>query len=302
MPVVGISALAYALRVRSASLPKSVALGHAQQLVAAALGYKSLAAYQASQEERPDLSGTKHIVIDELLLQRAQELSVGYAEEILVTLLSDTFKQALPAVQVHRNEDALNDALRAYVDNTVLNDDNAVSEMTMSNGTLGEVYLPFETSLADIPFEDVEEFRIHGHVGMQQDPERPYVGHIVRVDASLFLTRYGRVCVGPVECTVNSAKLRWYGDDDHDEEEPTQTLAQALASELGIGLEEAETLVDAEILPNESNDGGLVYSHILYAEHVASPELAKKLLDKFGTLSIELPANFYDGVHWSPYD
>lgn len=299
MSIVGISALAYAVRTRCASLP----LGHAQQLLAAALGYKSLAAYQASKEERPDLSGTEHIVInDELLLQRAQELGIGYAEEILVTLLSDTFKQALPTVQVHRDEDALNDALRAYVDNTVLNDDNAVSEMTMSNGTLGEVYLPFETSLADIPFEDVEEFHIHGHVGMRQDPERPYVGHIVRVDASLFLTRYGRVCIGAPECRVNSAKLQWFGDDDHDDEEPTLTLPQALAEELGIDLQDAEVLADAEILPNESNDGGLVYSHTLYAEQVASPELAKKLLDKFGTLSLELPSDFYDRVHWSPYD
>ncbi|EPX95157.1 hypothetical protein C404_22510, partial [Ralstonia sp. AU12-08] len=85
-------------------------------------------------------------------------------------------------------------------------------------------------------------------------------------------------------------------------QDSVQINTQALASELGIGLEEAETLVDAEILPNESNDGGLVYSHTLYAEQVASPELAKKLLDKFGTLSIELPSNFYDGVHWSPYD
>ncbi|AGH82711.1 hypothetical protein [Ralstonia pseudosolanacearum] len=40
----------------------------------------------------------------------------------------------------------------------------------------------------------------------------------------------------------------------------------------------------------------------LYAEQVASPKLAKKLLDKFGTLSIELPSACYDRVRWSPYD
>ncbi|MGM3277458.1 hypothetical protein [Ralstonia sp. 24A2] len=80
MSIVGIRALAYTVRIQSASLPKPVALGHAQQLVAAALGYKSLAAYQASQEERPDLSGTEHIVIDDdVLRQRAQELGVGDA-------------------------------------------------------------------------------------------------------------------------------------------------------------------------------------------------------------------------------
>lgn len=300
---VGISALAYAVRVRSASLPKPFILSHAQQLVAAALGYKSLAAYQASQEESSDLSGTAHIVLDEeLLLQRAHELGIGYAEEALVTLLSDTFRQALPGVQVHRTEDAFNDALRDFVNQTALNDDKTTSQMALANGLLGEVYLPFETSLDAIPFGDIEEFRIEGHIGMAQDPERPYVGHIVDVDASLFVTRHGRVCVGEPECKINSAKFAWFGGNDRDDEEPTLPLAQALAEELGIELKDAEVLADAEILPNESNDGGLVYSHTLYAEQVASPELAKKLLDRFGTLSIELPSDFYDRVHWSPYE
>ncbi|ARL22912.1 peptide ABC transporter permease [Burkholderia pseudomallei] len=300
---IGISALAFAVRNRSASLPKPVVLGHAQQLVAAALGYKSLAAYQVSEEEQSDLSPTRHIVLEEaLLLQRSDELGLDYSDEVVVSLVVGALTHVFPQATVHRTKGAFDDMLRDYVDDIVLNHDETVGQMAMSNGTLGEVYLPFETLLEDIPYDDVKEFSIIGHVSMRPDVERPYVGHVVHVSASLFLTRYGRVCVGEPLCRVNAAKLAWLGDDGSDGDEPTVPLANALADELGIELEDAEALADAEILPNESNDGGLIYSYTLYAEHVASAELAAKLLTKFGSLDIELPANFYDGVEWSPYE
>lgn len=300
---IGISALAFAVRKLSASLSKPLVLGHAQQLVAAALGHKSLAAYQNSQEEQADLSPTRHIVLDEpLLLLRASELDVGYSDEAVASLLTAALMDTLPWATVHRTKDAFDDVLRDYLDRTVVNHDDTISQMTMSNGTLGEVYLPFETSLDEIPYDSAREFRIVGHVSMRQDPERVYVGHVVNVTASLFLTRYGKVCVGEPECRVTSAKLAWFGDDSSDGDGPTVTLAQALAEELAIDLEDAKILADAEILENESNDGGLVYSYILHAENVAPPELATKLLAQFGTLDIELPANFYDNVEWSPYE
>ncbi|MCW0048889.1 peptide ABC transporter permease [Burkholderia pseudomallei] len=300
---IGISALAFAVRKQGASLPKPVGHGHAQQLLAAALGYKSLAAYQASQEEEPDLSPTKHIVLDEaLLLQRAGELGLPYSGEVIVSLVIDALTNALPHANVHRTKGAFDDMLRDYIDDAVLRHDETVGQMAMSNGTLGEVYLPFETLLEDIPYDDVKEFSIIGQVSMRSDVERPYVGHVVHVSASLFLTRYGKVCVGEPQCRVNSAKLAWFGDDGSEGEGPTVSLANAIAEELGIDLEDAEALTDAEILVNESNDGGLVYSYTLYAEPVASPELAAKLLRKFDSLDIELPADFYDGVTWSPYD
>ncbi|AIP71766.1 Uncharacterised protein [Burkholderia pseudomallei] len=300
---IGISALAFAIRKQSAFLPKPVVHGHAQQLVAAALGYKSLAGYQTSHEEQADLSRTRHIVLDEaLLLQRADELGLNYRDDVVVSLVIDSLTHTLPHVTVHRTKGAFDDMLRDYIDDIVLNHDETVGQMAMSNGSLGEVYLPFETLLEDIPYDDVKEFSIIGHVGMTPDVERPYVGHIVHVSASLFLTRYGRFCVGEPQCRVNAAKLAWLGDDGSEGEQPTTPLANALAEELGIEREDAEALADAEILPNESNDGGLIYSYTLYAEPVASPELAAKLLRKFDSLDIELPANFYDAVAWSPYE
>ncbi|CAJ3572931.1 Uncharacterised protein [Burkholderia pseudomallei] len=256
---IGISALAFAIRKQSAFLPKPVVHGHAQQLVAAALGYKSLAGYQTSHEEQADLSRTRHIVLDEaLLLQRADELGLNYRDDVVVSLVIDSLTHTLPHVTVHRTKGAFDDMLRDYIDDIVLNHDETVGQMAMSNGSLGEVYLPFETLLEDIPYDDVKEFSIIGHVGMTPDVERPYVGHIVHVSASLFLTRYGRFCVGEPQCRVNAAKLAWLGDDGSEGEQPTTPLANALAEELGIEREDAEALADAEILPNESNDGGLI--------------------------------------------
>lgn len=238
---IGISALAFAIRKQSAFLPKPVVHGHAQQLVAAALGYKSLAGYQTSHEEQADLSRTRHIVLDEaLLLQRADELGLNYRDDVVVSLVIDSLTHTLPHVTVHRTKGAFDDMLRDYIDDIVLNHDETVGQMAMSNGSLGEVYLPFETLLEDIPYDDVKEFSIIGHVGMTPDVERPYVGHIVHVSASLFLTRYGRFCVGEPQCRVNAAKLAWLGDDGSEGEQPTTPLANALAEELGIEREDAE--------------------------------------------------------------
>ncbi|KVP65643.1 peptide ABC transporter permease [Burkholderia ubonensis] len=303
MPI-GISALAYALRVGSGALPKPFSHGHAQQLIAAAMGHKSLASYQTSKEELPDLSGTRHVVVDtDLLHERLLELGYAYDNETIFALLTTSLQKALPGVRTYRTKDAFDDALRDFIDETVSNNGNVINQVTMSNGSPGEVYLPFETSLDDIPLGDSKEFQIRGHVSLEQDLERPYNGHKVRVEVSLYLTRTGRVCVGQPEVTVTHAELLYYEDEDHDEEGPKVSLAQALSDQLGITLAEAQMLEDADLQANESNDGGLVYSHILDAASVnLPPELQAKLLEKFGSLSIELPAFFYDNVHWSPYD
>lgn len=303
---IGISALAYALRVGSRSLPQPFSHGHALQLIAAALGHNSLASYQTSQEELLDLTGTKHVVVDiDLLQSRLQDLSYVLDGETLFQLLTSSLAAALPGVKAHRSRGVFEDFLRQFIDDAVSNDSDVTNYITISNGSPDEFYLPFELPWDALPLGELTEFQLEGHVGLAQDLERPYNGHKVTFEASLFLRRFGRVCLGQPEVTVMDAQLRYYGDDDHDhdDEGPTVSLAQALAEQLGITEEEARALADADVQPNESNDGGLVYSYILDAESVElPPELKGKLVQKFGSLRIELPASFYDNVHWSPYD
>ena len=73
------------------------------------------------------------------------------------------------------------------------------------------------------------------------------------------------------------------------------SMAQALASELEISVEDGELLAGSEITTNESDDG-LVYSYWINFEREAKGELRADLLARFGSLEFELHANFFDDV------
>jgi len=299
-----ISAVAYALRVGSHALPKPFVHGHALQLTAAALGYKSLASLQTSQENPIDLSSVKHVVIaNGLVMRRALELGYEYDEHAVMQVLRDSLRTALPATRVHWDEAAFADEMSEFLSEQISTSGHVSSALSESNGVLGEVQVSFEHALDEVPMGATTEFNIVGKILVSQNPERPYSGHVIHVNASLFLTRLGQVCFAMPECKVKAAQLQYYPVDDHDDEGPKVSLLQALVDELGVSAEEAQILADADISPNESNDGGIVYSYSLDAETVDLPrELRSKLVQQFGSLSIELPASFYDNVHWSPFD
>jgi len=206
-----LSSLAHALRVQSQASATPIVLGHAQQLIAAALGYNTLAAYQASPEESP-LDGARHFVLDlDLAHQRAGELGVAVSEEQLDALLGSVFAGQLPHARFHRSESALEDYIRDRLDHLVTNDDEAASQMAMTNGdSIGEVYLPFDLSLADLPPPgETTEIEVLGHLAMDQAPERPYSGHIIDIEASLSVERTGRVSIAEPDISVIEAKLNY---------------------------------------------------------------------------------------------
>ncbi|WP_126223540.1 hypothetical protein [Burkholderia ambifaria] len=206
-----LSSLAHALRVQSQASATPLVLGHAQQLIAAALGYNTLAAYQASPEESP-LEGARHFVLDlDLAHQRAGELGVAVSEEQLDALLGSVFAGQLPHARFHRSESALEDYIRDRLDHLVTNDGEAVGQMEMANHNgIGEVYLPFDLSLADLPPPgEATEIEVLGHIGMDQDLERPYSGHIIDIEASVSVERTGRVSIAEPDITVIEAKLNY---------------------------------------------------------------------------------------------
>lgn len=73
-------------------------------------------------------------------------------------------------------------------------------------------------------------------------------------------------------------------------------MAQALASELRISLENAELLADAEVTANTSDDG-MIYSYWVDVEPYAEGALRTDLLARFGTLEFELSVSFFDEIH-----
>ena len=296
---VGISSLAYAVRTASEATPHPLKHGHAQQLVAAALGYNTLAAHQAAianGAESEHLDGAAYAVLEEdRIVERAAELQLPQPEEALVELVRAAFKRELPETKFHRSDDALADAVRDYVDSTAYNHEQAGGEMAATNNDgVAEIYLPLDFSLAELPPPGKAlEVVIHGHISMEPDIERPYSGHKIDVRGTLFIERVSRVAIAAPEFRLESAKLdyNWGGDD----EGPMVPLAQALADELGIALEETDELVDVEPQTLEGNDH-MVYGYVFDFSEVVSPELRAKLLARHGSLQLQVPPSFFDRV------
>lgn len=303
--MVDIFSVAFAVRTASKSTSNPIQLSHAQQLVAAALGYKSLAAFQASPLEAPTLDQSAHFVLDGgLLADRARELGLPHQLPQLALLLQQAFAERLPGSHLHQSEGDLFDYITSLVDDVALNDDAVASEIASTNGDgVDEVYVPVDDiDLASLPpLGQPLEMEIEGHIAMGIDTERPYSGHKIEVQVRLAIERTGKVSIAEPECEVVSAQLDWsWGADDEDYEPPKVSLAQALADETGLTVEEAEELTDAEALPNDSNDG-MVYGYLYDFSGFASPATAAKLESKYGSLQVEVSPSFFERVRHSDF-
>lgn len=299
--MVTISSIAYALRTASASTSNPIKLSQAQQLVAAAFGYKSLAAYQASAEESQDLDEAAHFVLQTQLLQiRSKDLALPHTLDNLVVLLEEAFRERHSAATLYKSDIELDGYVRDMVQAIVLNNENTASALAMTNNDgIDEIYLPFDDIvIADLPLADVLDMEFDGHVTVVPDIDRPYSGHKVDVRTRLIIERKGRACIAEPACEVIYSHLsyKWNGDEDDDSEEDRSkvSLAQALADELGIDLVDAEELVDSDFLTDDSDDG-LVYRYV-YDFDGAPAAIAAKLMAKYGTLQVEVPSWFFDRV------
>ena len=137
----------------------------------------------------------------------------------------------------------------------------------------------------------------------QQHQERMYHGAAFYLKATVELLRRDGIWLLAEEGVVISSSE---SDADRDRRSEWEhwaqaergnriTMAQALASELGISVEDAELLSDAEVTANES-DEGLVYSYWINLEPVAGGKMRTDLLARFGSLKYELGPNFFDDI------
>ncbi|UJB63435.1 hypothetical protein YS110_00970 [Acidovorax sp. YS12] len=301
MPI-GISDLAHSVRKNSASVAAPVQLGHAQQLIVAALGYKSLAAYQAAQVaalEPQDLGNVHHVVLDyDQLDQRASELSAAPTPSQLHKLIDAAFKERAPRTHIHASHTDFDNYLREHVDQVVIEDDDVNSEMANANyDGIDEVYFDFEVESENVLVGSSLEIDLNGHVGLGIDTERPYAGHIVNVEGTLSMERLGSQCFGSVDCQVTKAELdtNW-GDDDYDGEPPPRSVSQAYAELLGLELHEVGNLADVEAIELDGSSGEMVYGYLLDFTDYASPEIAQKILRLHSSLRIEVGPGFFEGV------
>lgn len=297
MPV-GITDLAHSLRKNTAASAVPIPLSRGQQLVAAALGHKSLASFQAAQaaeQEPQSFDGLPHVVPDyELLATRAQELGLGLLESRLRGLIVAAFRERVPGTKVHRTFSDLAMAVQDEMQEAVLSDDGVNSSMANANyDGIDEVYFEEELDPDEATLDEPVSATISGHVGLGIDTERPYAGHQVRFEVAVSLARCGRCCFEAPDIEVMSAGLDydWGGD-----EPPTKTLAQALAETLNIDVAEAQQLADVEPTALTGHSGETTYGYLFdFARH-ASPELAAKLMVQHGSLQLEVQPWFFDGI------
>ena len=300
---VSISNLAYSLRLASANSIHHIGLSHAQQLIAAALGYQSLAAYQANSEECKFIENGMHIILNnELLLSRATGFGMPFDASSLATLLSQAFHKALPEARLHRSAAEFGDELNELVQLHVVNDGLVSSQTAMTNHDgIKDVYFEVYLSQEDLPaIGEFLELPVTGHVNMEIDIERPYSGHHVDIDVMVTAERLGLSIIGQPTIEVTKAKLDFGWHPDYDAEEDARvSFAQALADELGLSLAEAEQLTEVEEMALTGMTGDMTYSYLFDFTEIAPPDIAAKIIAKYGTLEVEVTVNFFDRVQRS---
>lgn len=299
MPV-GISNLAYSIRFSSESSANPIGLGHAQQLVAAVLGYNSFAAFQAAQkasQEPPFLDSIKNIVCDGArVVARAEEL--GLKSRALYDLMHDAFKECLPDAKFHDDEDSLAEALSDEFKPIVIDHEDVNAEMASANfDGIDELY--FE-GVVDIEKATDKELTvvIEGHVGLGADPERPFNGDMVNVKGTAILPRLGRRSFGDAIFNVTKAEL----DESfalHGEDEdllPIRSMSQAISDLLGIPVAALQSLANVEAQEQSGSSGDMVYGYVLDFQGLATPGQKKKILARHGSLQVEVGPSFFEGI------
>lgn len=140
----------------------------------------------------------------------------------------------------------------------------------------------------------------------EQDQDRVYHGaaffltatvELLRRDGKWLLAEDG-VSIASMESDADRdrrSEHEYWAQAEEARNSNRMSMAQALASELGISVEDGELLAGSEITTNESDDG-LVYSYWINFEPEAEGELRADLLARFGSLEYELHANFFDDV------
>jgi uncharacterized protein YozE (UPF0346 family) len=290
---IDISSIAFAI-THDPKVSTRIKHGHAQQCLAAALGYKSLAALQASPDASFLPDRETHVVLDgATLLVRSRELGMAVGGEELCVLLRGAISNAWVGTPVHMSLDEFRNSLQQDVDLTTANDGIVSGQTAITNSDgIREIYMPIEGLDFDSvpPNGDPHELEISGHIAMQHDRERPYWGHRVDVHAMLWLVRQGRA-FWAAGCRIRDADL-----DTNWNQPEILTLAEAMADLLDVDISDAEELTDAPLLQLASEDG-LVYG---WEFDFGEVEVAEDVLDhiraRHGSLHVRVGPDFFDLV------
>lgn len=206
-----LSAIAFAVRQAVSAQGISLSTGHAQQLVAAALGHNNLASYQASGDDA-GLPEASDIVLDpERLRARATEL--GHDGSAFAQALISALQGRFPDAELYDDREAWLMDVQDHFERAIVDEDSVNSQVAMTNGTFPrtDVELPWWDTLDEYDGDDLS-LDFEGLVTVNQDEDRAYWGHEIEVRATLTVERFGRRLFGCRRVDVEHAKLRWLGE------------------------------------------------------------------------------------------
>lgn len=302
---IGLSEITRSFRSRTGALSQAIPHGHAQQLLVAAIGHKTLASYQAakaSEKEPQNFNQIRHIVLDRAgLTQRAAELGVEYGIDQLSRFLVSAFSDRLAGVVLHNSYSDMDDYIRKQITLLVESNGRVIGEMAQLNHDgLDEVYFDLEIVLDQIQVGKPLSENIAGNLSLNQDTERPYTGTTIDFWLSLTVERLGKRCYSAVEYEMKKVVARepWGYDQDDDGEPPVRTKAQVIAELLGWSVNEVDVLQDVEETPLDGSSGEMIYGYLIDFTDYASPEVATRIMREHGTLQFTVGPDFFDGVRY----
>lgn len=192
------SSLAFVTRQNLVASGVFISLGHAQQMLAASLGYASLAAIQASTEEAPGIAGADFVILDVAALSaRAASLGYGAASDQITDAIATAIKNDSEPPAVFLNPlDFIEDVAGQYANDTVFEHEAVSNAAAETNAYFEGAYL--EATEPEEALKDCREFweiPVEGNVGMDQDPDKPFSGDNILVKGVVRVWKAGRVCL-----------------------------------------------------------------------------------------------------------
>lgn len=195
-----------------------LSLGHSQQLLAASLGYGSLASLQSSDEEVPGLSGANFMILDvQALSARAAALGYGTASALITDTVVKVIKNdpESPAIFLDP-QDFVDNVVSQFANETVMFHDAVSDAAANTNAYLSEANLePHLPNTALNKAVDFWEIPVEGTISMDQDPDRPFSGDKLLVNGVVRVWKVGRVCLSnDMELDVGAIVDDSYWEDD----------------------------------------------------------------------------------------
>lgn len=201
---------------------------HVHEVLAAAFGYQTFAAYKTSGEEPATYDDAQYVVLDaDLVGKRLEQLGYPTAAgvtESAVAAIKQVLDGQLDETVVCASIDDLTDHLTEDAERKIENSDTYISEMTMTNAYGGMFWL------AMTPEEEINDpathwnVRVAGQSQLEQDPERVYHGDAIDVSATITFPKLGRRVLG--EKHIHSIGAGIHDDEDDWPDEPDEPPQQ----------------------------------------------------------------------------